>query len=259
MIKYITPSDALVFSVDPATAQSLRISVAGVGVSYFAMLAGTPIARADAAMPDPVGILELAVATGLISGVDRARPAIFKITDKGLNKDGKTFDWSVKTDNLDAGAYRILMNLLVAREMTSLHVTAIPAPASQLLPLTFAYPASAVRAQFPIEYDPDMKLQSDRSIEIHLDSPPDDETLEQIYAMLAAWVQLPMFGGYAKHRQSPLESAALPDVAMLSEPHVVLQTFQMAFIADEAAFSTLINYFTTGKGRAIRVALIRIT
>ncbi len=260
MIEFPAPSDTFRFAVDPAQATTFRIVAQGPGVPLFEDNISTQPDDPFEVTPDPVAFLAACVAKGYFVPRDPGGPPPLLQVDSAEFIEAKARqNWMVSATNLHPGMFKVLANMLVARGLTHLAFLAVPdAVLAPNGPLDLPFPPLPKDMRFAVDYKRPQMTGRDRSVEIVFQAPPDDAVLDGLYAMLADWGKLALLGGYPRKGQSPLASGLVPEVALMTEPLVLLQSIDVAFACDEAAFAPIISYLHSGAGKSAPVAHVKI-
>lgn len=245
MIEDMRPSENFQFQWDPRLETTLHIRIAGPGLGRLAALRDTAIGERDAAIPDPVEVLAKAVAQEMLPAADPDKPQVFDIKARSYDARLEELCWSVEASNLDAGAARLLANLLVAREMDAIKVVAGASSAAMPpMPDTLAYPSLTETPSFDVDYRPPQRRNRERRVEITLTAPPDDAELQDLYQRFSDWTALLLLGAYAPDDRLPQNSTAFAQPAVLRDPVTIEQTFETVFFCHEAAFAPLVTCFS---------------
>lgn len=259
MIEFTAPSDAFRFEIDPATVTSFDVSVQGPGVHLFEGNADPEMAADPYAIkPDPLTFLSRCVAAGFFAPAKPdGPPQHLTVTDTQVDLDADLQTWSLQTENLHPGVFRLLSNILVAAQMDLIAITtAKPAPASD--PATLPYPGLPQDMRFPVDYERPQVLGENRSIMISLLQPPSDPVLDQLYQTLESWWRIPLMGAYPRDDQSPLMTGLMPAVAYLQTPTQIYQGLEIAFVCDEAAFVSCVTALQLGVSANAGIAKVTI-
>ena len=252
---------AFAFAIDTAPDARFRISAVGPGVLALEQNADRAVIPSEEITPDPVVYVADCAAAGFFAGDDPARPVQFAVTDSTFDAARSRHDWVVEAQNIPAGLYRILANILLARGLTGLAFRPVdtPAPEARAFDLRhLSYPTIARELRFRLDYEPPFKTGSDRYVEVDFRGPPDDPALEASYAMLDRWGDLAALGAYARRDQAPRASGLFADLAHLTGSATLLQDLSAGFACDEAVFAPIVTYYQSGPGRAAPVETIRI-
>jgi hypothetical protein len=243
--------------------QDLRIRVRGGDV-----LSMQPHAPDDLESPLPdLGQLAVSAArAGLFGGADSppwAAAAELLATDVDL--DAQQVAWRIRVDRIDPGAFRIIWNLLQAMDdLAEVYLGTDDGPAAgrvrppRLDPARLAFPATYRSLPFTVSAQP-AASSNDRSIQIVFAAPPSDAQVNATLAAFETWTTLLLFGGYAPQGMSPRDSGALPDPPFQLDGLAVEQAFPDRFVADEAAFSAVINHAVAvhHAGSAVSEVIVR--
>ena len=204
MIEFATPSEAFRFEIDPATVSAFDVTVQGPGVALFEGNADPELAAdPDAIKPDPLGFLSDCVATGFFAPANpEGPPQHLTVVHKQVDLDANLQTWSLQTENMHPGVYRILSNILVAAQMDMIAITSqTPSQASD--PSGLPYPGLPQKMRFQIDYERPQILGENRSILISLQQPPTTAVLDELYQTLETWWRVPLMGAYPNDDQSP--------------------------------------------------------
>ena len=244
--------------------QILQVSVAGPDVAWMDGSRDPAADESENAVPDVVELWARGIRAGLLGGTSAAPAHCAAVVEAHPQAERGARTWIVRVDWVDWGAFRVLCNLLLARELDRVVVTTLADDASRARdepPLdleTTPFPHMPGNLPFAVErFDP-VKASRHRSVQVMFASAVDDETCDAAVEVLDLWGQLIVCGGYPVPGMDPRRSGALPDGAILYDEVTVAQTFSEAFAADDAAFQAVLSYATAlaARGHAItRVAL----
>ena len=246
--------------------QTLVVAVAGPDVAWMEGSRDPAADESENAVPDVVELWVRAIRMGLLGGTSAAPAHCAAAVEARPQAERGARRWMVRVDWVDWGAFRILRNLLLARELDRVAVTTIAeddaSRARDPQPLELdatPFPQMPRNLPFPVErFDP-VKASRDRSVHVVFASPVDDETCDAAVEALDLWAQLIVWGGYPVPGMDPRRSGALPDGAILYDEVTVVQTFKEAFAADDAAFQAVLSYAAAlaGRGHAISQVALR--
>ena len=261
MIEQPISPGAFAFAIDTAPDARFRLSAVGPGVALMAQNADPATTDPDEITPDPVAYVADCVAAGFFQGHDPQRPAALTVGESRYDAARSRHDWVLEAQNIPAGLYRVLANLLLARGLTGLAFRPVdtPAPEARAFDLRhLSYPQVPRDLRFKLDYARPDKAGSDRFLEVDFRAPPDDPALEASYAMLERWGILAALGAYPRRDQSPRVSGLFPELAHLIGSATLLQDLSAGFACDEAVFAPIVTYYQSGPGRAAPVETIRI-
>lgn len=252
MIEYPRPSDQATLRLDPGQPlHHLWIEAEGPGLALFAAHAA-PEVDPDEVTPDPLEWLAGMIADGWFGTL----PAL-TLHQTQFDPTGPRQIWQVTAQNLAPGLWRILANLLVARGLTRLSLRSEGA-ASDCDLSALPYPLPPRATLFTLDHQTPDLAERERWLELELAAPPDDASLNRLYAIMDRWVRLLALGAYPRPGHSPRDAGILPELAVLTAPTLLFQGIEIAFACDEAAFVPLITCFHTGEGRDLGVTRMTI-
>jgi hypothetical protein len=246
--------------------QTLVVSVAGPDVAWMDGSRDPAADESENAVPDVVELWVRAIGAGLLGGTSAAPAHCAAAVKARPQAERGARRWIVGVDWVDWGAFRILRNLLLARELDRIAVTTLAdgdmSRAREEPPLeveTTPFPHMPGNLPFAVERVDPVKASRDRSVQLLFASPVDDETCDAAVEALDLWGQLIVWGGYPVPGMDPRRSGALPDGAILYDEVTVAQTFTEAFAADDAALQAVVSYASalSARGHAISRVVLR--
>ncbi len=239
--------------------QTIRIEVRGADV---AGLDGNRTAvedRSENAVPDVVERWVRAISVGLLGGASAAPPKCQAVvTRRHCDEDRRHQIWDVQIDAVDWGAFRILRNLLLARDFEECSVRTLVArgEGDKMLDFdTVAFPTMPETLPFAVERPGEGRPEL--RVELAFGN-PSDETIDEAIAVLDLWAELVIWGGYAPAEMEPRRSGSFPTGAILFDECTVAQGFEQVFWADTAAFEAVISYALALAARGVFVSSVAI-
>lgn len=191
----------------------------------------------DVVVADPVAAFARAVTLGMF-GEARAELA-------GQRVEALEQSWWLRVEDVDAGALRVLANMLLGRELSSVEMSTASVdgahPVEKIDPARAPYRAPA-SLPFTLEREPPERPSRDRFVQIVFATPPAASLIEEVYGAFDAWDALLLLGGYPAPRRTPRASGAMPDPAFLLDACTVEQAFPDLFLCDEAGFVPLVEW-----------------
>jgi hypothetical protein len=250
------------FDVADRSPQELAIRARGRGVLRL-----EPHAPPDdeATRPDLGALVVRAARAGLFAGADAAPwSAAARVLDARFDLPERHASWHLLLDGVDAGAYRIIRNLLGAMDLDEAVMSTVEAPGARpdggarLDPGKLAYPAVFRRLPFRLDVEPPLR-SSNRAVQIVFASRPPDAVADATLATCALWAELVVLGGYPEGGVHPSRSGAMPDPPFLLDEVTVEQAFPDLFAADEAAFNAVVNHAAAvhHSGTAVSEVIVR--
>lgn len=231
------------YAVVPLADQVLEIRVAGEAVALFEPNVAGPVDDPDLVTPDPVEFLAGCVEAGFFPCHEPALgPAALHIRDRRYDPASLSQTWQVELVNLDLAVPRVLLSLLEARRLD--HISLRSRGDGPLTPATqppARFPAVREPLEFALDHDEPEFPDRGRALAVTLGREPTDDELEDLYRMFDTWVTLLLLGAYPPHGVSAADSGVIPDLAALTEPARVEQSFDEAFICHEDAFNPVIE------------------
>jgi hypothetical protein len=155
--------------------------------------------------------------------------------------------WRISLGGIDAGAFRIICNLLRTMDLEKALMATVEVPGAhldQVIPLQperLSYPGVVRPLPFALDVEPPLRSKN-RCIQIVFAGPPSDAVVDATLATFGLWSELLMLGGYPPNGVSPAGSGAMPDTPFLLDEVTIEQAFPEHFAADEAAFNAMVNY-----------------
>ena len=237
------------FEVMAAGEQTIQIIAQGRGVSLFEMNASNLQIDTDEVMPDVVELFVRATNLGMFCGAAwPAQASRGAVVAKRFDAQRQLQTWQVALAGIDEGAFRILMNLLRALDLTRIEVK----PLSSSSPLMgagpwlnyldLAYPNYHDPTPFGLEISQPLRLSKDRAVQMVFAGEPDERVVEIVYQGFEIWTALLLCGGYPIERTPPRQSGAIPDLAYQHDAYSIVQAFPEYFGCDEASFNAVINW-----------------
>lgn len=237
------------FDVIDAAEQTISVTVYGPEVLLFTSNVSGDELDPDVATPDPVELFVEAANLGMFAGADHAATASrCRIIARRFDPQSQLQTWQVAMAGIDKGVFRILMNLLVALDLTGIEVKTVSGLPSlidgrpNLNYSDLAYPGRRDPLPFRLEISMLSRRSMDRSLQIVFVREPDEHVAEAVYRGLDVWTRLLSWGAYPIGRTHPQQSGALSDLAYLYDAYSVVQTFSEYFGCDEASFNAVINW-----------------
>jgi hypothetical protein len=225
--------------------QDLTIRIRGADVLALAEHASPD---EEAPIPDLGDLLVTAARFGLLAGAS-APPwaAAVEVLSSEAELRQREQRWRLRLDRIDPGVFRVLLNVLAARdlEQVSLLTDAPPgtvaARAPLLQPARIAYPAVHGKPPFELEVEPPARSGRDRAIEVVFQRPPPDAVGDRLLQAFRTWTELLMLGGYPEEGMDPKNSGCFPDEPFQLDELAFRQDIPEHFAADEAAFNAIVN------------------
>jgi len=232
--------------IDDSANQTIRIFAKGENLKLFDTHLDPQFYDSELIVPDVVSLFVKCANLGMFCGSNfnpiQSQASLLMSNFNALLCEET---WEVKCEGIDQGGFRVLMNLLVARNMDSLKITALRdnshGIAAQISKLP-SYPSTYAYLPFKIQHEMPLKNTGIRSVQISFLQEPSDEILENIYDALRLWSDLLTLGGFAPKNVHPTHSGTFPDLAFLYSSVIIEQLFLEAFICDEMAFNSIINW-----------------
>ena len=238
--------------------QELTIRVRGPDVRRLASLAG---ADEEAPLPDLGPLFAEAARAGLFGGV--AVPpweAVAEQVRVEMEPELQRACWSLRLGGVDPGMFRVLWNVLRARELEEADLsTTWPAGSAGVAPLELgrlAYPGVYGKLPFQLEVEAPLRSSKDRSVQVVFEQPPPEEVVDRVLAALERWDQLLLLGGYPEDGVEPARSGAFPEPPFQLDEVTVEQAFPELFAADEAAFHAIANHAAAVHHAGVAVAAV---
>jgi len=248
----------LVFDAFP---QDLAINVHGPDVFLFACNRSKDDPAAQESLPDPVELFVVALNQQMFPRAGEARClSRALILDRSTDLARGNQFWRLRIEDAHPACLRVLMNLLTARDLTTVEVRgSVSGPRAHRLDLVnLPYPPARPRLPFVLEREESTRAFSDRLIQIEFSKPPSDQSVDSLSAVLGMWCDLLLLGGYPPADLDPRESGVLPDGPIVLDEITVQMAFPDAFQADDAAFNCMLNYLHCLRLEGESVALVRI-
>jgi len=233
------------FKVVDLLPQELAIQIQGCEVGR--MQPHAPPAE-EAPRPELGDLIVRAARAGLFAGASAsAWAATAQVIDTTFDLAARRARWRISLAGIDAGAFRIIWNLLRSMDLEEALMATVEMPGAQLDQVAPLYPERlsypGVVRPLPFALDVEAPLRSkNRSIQIVFAAPPSEAAVDAILATFELWSELLILGGYPPEGVSPAESGAMPDPPFLLDEVTIEQAFSEHFAADEAAFNAMINH-----------------
>ncbi len=243
----MTPSESKVsLLVRDVLPQELLVRIRGADVLELEEHAAK---NAEAPFPDLVERFVEAVHLGLFGGAEVVPwSGRGELLAKAFDVDAREQRWTVRLDAIDRGAFRVLYNLLRARDLDEIAMITEAPPGSKATAPTLLdvarlpYPNVYGKPPFEVRMAPALKAHKDRGIQIVFQRPPPDAEVDRLIETLEHWADLILLGGYAEAEMDPKESGCIPEPPFQLDELTVEAGFPEAFVADEAAFFAIINH-----------------
>jgi hypothetical protein len=196
--------------------------------------------------PDPIRVFADCASLGMFSGAkhDPATSAT-RVIDCVADVEKMEQAWRLELQNVDKGAYRILLNLLLSMEPDSVEIKTLDELAAsrepRIDPWATAYPGLPDPIPLLVDYEPPDRSVEQRAVHLVFLREPDEQLVERACAALKTWSLLLMLGGYTPPDLEPPESSVFPDVPFQYDAYTVEQAFEF-FFADETAFGAIVNW-----------------
>jgi hypothetical protein len=242
------PEAIVVFHVDDLKEQEILIRIQGDDVLCFeenGSSGGDP-----RTVPDPVeafvtaarlGMFPSPVALPWLSGAERMHREVDQTSRRQTSR--------IRLWNVDRGAFRVLVNLLLARTLERIEIATVRGSegdrSSGIEWAGLRYPAPYRPLPFPVDYEMPDRSSRERFLQLAFSRNPDTEELERIYAGLDVWSRLPLLGGYPADDMKPGHSAAVADPAFLLDPGTVEVAFPDLFLCDDDCYAAVTNWAHT--------------
>lgn len=240
----MTPDETLL--VHAALPQDLTVHVRGPDVLQLEAHAPPD---AEAPFPDLVERFAEAARLGFFAGPNDApwtgRAEVLAKSDDLAQREQR---WTVRLAGVDPGAFRILWNLLHARDLeaVSLRTAAPPGPGAGAVPLLdiprLAYPPAPTRLSFEVIRGVPLKAHKDRGVQVTFQRPPPDEVMDELIRALERWTDLVLLGAYPEPGMDPKESGCFPEAPFQLDEITADAAFPEAFVADDAAFAAVVSH-----------------
>jgi hypothetical protein len=238
----MTPT--LTVCLSSAPEQELLVRVRGADVLRFEGNAPAG-ANPDEFVTDPVDAFVRAANLGMLGG---AVPTLANasILDRRVDLDAATQSYHARITGIDPGGFRVLVNMLLARDLEAVELSTTlahgGAPLKEREISLSPYPPVPDLLPFALEIEPPERSSRDRFLHLVFAIPPSEALQSEVYCALALWTRLLLLGGYPNRGQSPRESGAFPDVAFQLDTYTIEQAFPDLFLCDEASFAAIVGY-----------------
>lgn len=237
------------FDVVDASEQEILITAQGDEILLFEENAAhAKTVDPDAILPEVVEVFVRAANLGMLGGVSHFPwQSKAEVLNKAIDLEQKVQTWKVALHNVDKSAFRILLNLLQARNFNRIVMQTLEPPlvssnfSVKLNPDDLHYPLYFKPIPFRLDIETPEQPSKDRSIQISFLKEPDDQLVNNIYLAFETWTDLLLLGGFPDTDTSPRKAGAFPDLTYLHDAFTIEQAFDI-FISDEAAFYAIINY-----------------
>jgi hypothetical protein len=235
--------------IDLKNASPQEVLIEAVGPDVMLIEGKAPAdADPDALMPDWMGMIARAANLGMMSGASFApRTSRFSIIKEEFDAAAARIRWHVKLENVDAGIFLVIINLLKARQLRSFSLKTVSANANApaLDPASLKYPDRYRELPFPVEQEEPLRSSKDRKIQITFRAPPADPVATSIMEVFDFWGQLLVLAAYADEDQHPRDAKTLPEFADWTDDVTVEQYFEEFFDSDTASFNAIVNWADT--------------
>jgi|RhiMethySRZTD1v2_1073278.scaffolds.fasta_scaffold80672_4 hypothetical protein len=241
--------DFIKFGVVDAADQVISVTAQGRDASFFkSNVSGGDIAP-DESPHDPVESFVEAANLGMFAGADHTATASSgRIIARRYDPQSQLQTWQVSLAGVDKGAFRVLVNLLIARDLTGIEINTISGLQSLIRDrptlnyYELDYPGRPDTLPFHLDFDRPARSAKDRSLQIVFVQEPDERLVEVVYRGLEVWVNILLCGAYPIGRTSPRQAGAIPDLAYQHDAYSIVQAFPEYFGCDEASFNAAINW-----------------
>jgi len=236
------------FDVIDAAEQSISVTAQGREVLLFTSNVSEEELDPVDATPDPVELFIEAANMGMFAGADHAATASRgRIIARNFDPQSQLQTWRVALASVDKGAFRILMNLLVALDLrvevkTISKLPSLTDDRPRLYYSDLAYPGRRDPPPFRLEISRPSRRSVGRSVQIVFVREPDEHVVEVVYQGFEVWTKLLSWGAYPIGRTPPQQSGAISDLAYQHDAYSVVQAFPEYFGCDEASFNAVINW-----------------
>jgi hypothetical protein len=239
------PEAVVEFLVFDLKEQEILVRIQGEDVLRFEE--NGPAEGDPLVVPDPIGAFVDAARLGMfISGLALSWLSGAEMVDREVDRESLRQTCRIRLWNVDPGAFRVLVNLLLARMLERIEITTervsegIHSSGLQLAELRYPAPYSPV--PFPVDYEMPDHSGRERFLQIAFARKPEPKELQTIYTGLDVWSRLPLLGGYPADDMKPWQSAAVPDPAFLLDPNTVEQAFPDLFLCDDDCYAAVTNW-----------------
>ncbi len=239
----------VVFNVADTPSQDVTVSIQGPDVELFEPDARPEPLDPDLVIPDVVALFVEAGRLGMWSGgTENPAESCAEVLAFEHRATRWQRTWRIRLTQIDRGGFRVLYNLLSARDLESISIQSEkwpdqPGRVHLLEEPPARFPELFKPAPFKIDYVRPERSK-DRVVRIVFANPLDEAQTAQAYAALEVWTRLLLLGGYPPPGMVPEASGAIPDLAFLLDPWTIEQSFTEAFLCDEAAFVAPVNWAT---------------
>lgn len=246
------------FKLDRWLPQTIRIEVSGPDVAKVEdVRAGVRAPNGDG-MPDVVERWVRAINVGLLGG-SSAAPAQCKaeLSTVRRSEDQLQQVWEVQVTLVDWGAFRVLKNLLLARNFERGSVRTVGSSNVRPEPLklaTLSFPVVSERLPFGMQQPGEDDVFERTAVLCFAGA--SEATIDQAIETLDLWAELLMMGAYAPAKLDPKRSGSIPTGAILYDASSVAQSFEGPFLVDPAAFDAVVSYALALSARGAPVASV---
>jgi hypothetical protein len=246
--------------VDDA-AVDLVIGVSGADVARFQSRRPREELEDDGALPDPVELFIEAVNRQMFC--DPADPdgrSAARLAQRVFDEAHQAQHSWVSLERMHRGGFRVLHNLLLARELDQISVKAAGRTqhATRLDPDELPYTPLRSELPFSVVREDSNRSFRDRLLHVEFASPPTDADIDSVFETLELWCDLLLLGAYAPEEVPPRESGVTPDGPLLLDEVSIELAFPDAFIADDAAFDGIINHLAARGRGVVPIAALHI-
>jgi hypothetical protein len=242
--------------------QEIRVAVSGEGVLQLEENAHAFSGDREMVRPDIVQAFVDCASLGMFCGAEN-EPARSRARMLARQADIEKRDqtWRIELHAVDAGAFRILLNLLLAMDLDSVELASVTEPdvagPRRIDPVTIRYPGVIEPLPFAVDYQPPERSNEPRAVQLIYTRELDTELVERACSALEHWSTLLMLGGYAPSDLEPRDSSVLPDVPFQYDAFTVEQSFEF-FYSDETAFGAIVNWARRERGPSFPIERISI-
>jgi len=228
--------------------QEVTIRVQGVDVLLFKDSVDVSVEDPEELMPDIVRLFAWCVGVGMFSGASHEPSASrAELKERHFDSESRRLTWRVELEGIDRGAFRVLLNMLRARDLDSVEVRTVGSSAADTGPpprldhRALRYPGLPEPLPFSLEVELPEKSAAPHRLQIVFVDQPDQETVDEACTVLDKWTALLLLGGYPPENVDPRDSGVIPDLACQFDAFSVGQSFD-AFLCDEASFNLIVSW-----------------
>src|SRR5262249_11711688 len=140
-----------------------------------------------------------------------------EIVKSAADPEKRLLCWTVATKIMPAAAFRVLLNMLIARKFETINLRSdtVPSNIGARELSRVAYASSYSPCPFPVKREEPLRNSKGRCLRVFLAAAPPDDFVDRVYSELALWVWLMNLGGYPRPEDHPSKSGVLPDLAIL--------------------------------------------